>query len=100
MLRLLAPLAALAFIFLVYRAVGERCREDPSRRPWFIAGSVVALMAAGALVPWLLADLKPPWSESPSGILIYLGKGAVVGGLALVGLGALIGALWPGRSET
>jgi hypothetical protein len=48
---------------------------------------------AALLVPWLLADLDPPFSESPAGIFVYLGKAAIVGSLGLAGLGTLIGAL-------
>ena len=96
--RLILPLAAMAAIVVVaYRQTAKRCREVESRRPWFIAGSVAALVLAALLVPWLFADLDPPYSESPAGILVYLGRGAVVGLLGLGGLGALIGAIFPGR---
>jgi hypothetical protein len=99
-LRYLGPLAALALVFVVYRDVARRCRINPGHRPWFIVGAVCALVLAGLLIPWLLAKLNPPWSESPSGLLVYLGKAAVVGFLALTGTGALIGAVRPGRSDS
>jgi hypothetical protein len=58
---------------------------------------VGVLALAALLVPWLLAKLDPPYSESPAGIFVYLGKAAVVGSLALVGLGTLTGAIAAGR---
>lgn len=97
--RLLPLLAAIAFVVVVYRKVAARCRDDPSRRIRFIVGALAALGLGAALIPWVLADLKPPWSESPAGIFVYLGKAAVAGSLLLAGLGALIGALAPGRAD-
>ena len=94
--RLFLPAAAVAIVVVTYRKVAAQCRRVPSRRPWMIAASVAALASAGALVPWLLAKLNPPYSESPAGIFVQLGKLAVVGLLGLGGLGALIGAIRPG----
>lgn len=91
-----------AIVFLGYRDVRARCRRAPRLRPWFIGGSIATLGVAGVLVPWVLSDLKPPWSESPAGILVYLGKGMLVGVPGLVALGALAGAIgsgWPRRSD-
>lgn len=92
-------LGALAAIVVAgFRVAAAQCRQDPGRRPWFITASIVILCLAGLLVPWVLAKLDPPWSESPSGILVYLGKALVVGVPGLLALGALLGAILPGRS--
>jgi bacteriorhodopsin len=91
--RLLLPFAAVAIVIAGYRVVAAQCRRFPSRCRWFIIGSVAAIVVAGLLVPWFLAKLDPPFSESPAGVFVYLGKGAVVGLLGLGGLGALAGAL-------
>ena len=93
--------AVLAIVILAYRAVVVRCRRAPGRRPWFIVGSIATLCVAGLLVPWVLAKLNPPWSESPAGIFVYLGKALLVGVPGLVALGALAGAIaagWSARS--
>ena len=86
--RLVVLAVVLAIVVIGYRAVARRCREAPERRPWF-----VTLGVAAALVPWVLADLNPPWSESPAGIFVYLGKALVVGVPGLAALGGLAGAL-------
>jgi hypothetical protein len=98
--RLLLPLAAIAIVIVAYRTAAARCREAPRRRPWVITGSVGALGLAASLIPWLFADLEPPYSESPAGIFVYLGKALVVGFLGLGGLGALIGAIAPGHTRS
>ena len=69
----------------------------PSERPRFMIGAIVILCLAGLLVPWVLAKLDPPWSESPAGIFVYLGKALVVGVPGLMALGALAGAIAAGR---
>ena len=98
--RLLLPLIAIAIVVFSYRAAARRVRNVPRRRTGYIASAIVALVVAGLLVPWVLAKLNPPWSESPAGIFVYLGKAAIVGGLGLVGLGTLAGALVPGRADS
>jgi hypothetical protein len=94
-LQLLLPVAAIALVIVVFRAVAQRCGNDPTLRKWFAAAGMGALVIAAALIPWLLAKLKPPFSESPSGLFVILGKGIVVAGLCLVGLGSLLGATIP-----
>jgi hypothetical protein len=93
--RLLLPIAAMVVVVASYRAAAARCRRAPSRRAGYIVASLAALAVAASLVPWVLAKLDPPWSESPAGIFVYLGKAAVVGGRGLVALGTLAGALVP-----
>ena len=96
--RLVVLAVVLAIVVIGYRAVARRCREAPERRPWFVVASIVTLGVAAALVPWVLADLNPPWSESPAGIFVYLGKALVVGVPGLAALGGLAGAIFPGSS--
>ena len=97
--RFLLPFGALAIVIGGYQLAAAHCRRSPTRRPWFIIAAVAALVVAGLLVPWFLAKLEPPYSESPAGVFVYLGKGAVVGLLGLGGLGALIGALRSTRAS-
>ena len=97
--RLLPLFVAIAVVITGYRMSSARCRLVPSRRRWIILGSIGALVVAALLVPWVLAKLDPPWSESPAGIFVYLGKALIVGILGLGALGALIGAIAPGRSD-
>ena len=95
--RLVIPLAAaIAVVIVAYRTAAARC-EVPARRPWLTAASVAALGIAALLVPWLLAKLDPPYSESPAGIFVQLGTLAVVALLALGGLGTLLGSIAAGR---
>jgi len=96
--RLAVPLAAaIAIVVVAYRTAAARCREAPGRRPWLAVASVAAIGAAALLVPWLLSKLDPPFSESPAGIFVYLWRLAVVGLLALGGLGTLLGVIAAGR---
>lgn len=97
--RLLLPAAAIVVVVVTYRAAAAHCRRAPSHRAGYIVASVAALIVAALLVPWVLAKLNPPWSESPAGVFVYLGKAAVAGTLGLVGLGTLAGAIVPGRSD-
>ena len=89
--------ALVALVIVGYRATLLRCRRDPSRRRRFILLSIAMLGLAGLLTPWLLADLDPPWSESPAGILVYLGRAVIVVVPGLLALGALLGAMASGR---
>lgn len=96
--RLAVPLAAaIAVVIVAYRTAEARCREVPGRRPWLAVASVAAIGIAALLVPWLLSKLDPPYSESPAGIFVYLYRLAVVGLLALGGLGTLLGVVMAGR---
>jgi hypothetical protein len=91
--------ALVAIVAVGYRLVAARCRRVPSQRPRFIVGSIVILSIAGLLVPWVLAKLNPPWSESPAGIFVYLGKALLVFVPGLLALGGLAGAIVQGGSS-
>lgn len=97
--RLLVLSALVSIVIVGYRTVAARCRRVPSQRPWVIVGSIVILSLAGLLVPWVLAKLNPPWSESPAGIFVYLGKAFLVFVPGLLALGALAGAIVSGGSN-
>lgn len=90
-MRYLPLVLAFALAYGVARTVATRCHDTPERRGWFRAAGIAGLVIAAALVPWLFAKLKPPFSESPSGLFVILGKALIVGGLALSGVGAIIG---------
>ena len=93
--RLVPLFVAVAIVYGGYRAAATRCQRDPAQRRGIILGAIGTLALAGLLVPWLLADLDPPLSESPAGIFVYLGKAIIVGVPGLAALGALIGAVAP-----
>jgi len=99
MFRLLLLLLAIALFAVIYRFVAMGCGRKPALRLWFLAGGVIALCLAALLVPWVLAKLEPPWSESPAGLFVILGKLLVVGFLGLFALGALLGAAIPIRKR-
>jgi hypothetical protein len=63
-----------------------------------VLASIGALVLTALLVPWVFAKLKPPFSESPAGLFVILGRVLVAGAVGLVGLGTLLGALLPGSS--
>jgi len=89
-------IAAVAIVFMVARAVAIRCRNRPKRRRWYITAAIAALILTALLTPWVFAKLTPPFSESPAGVFVILGKVLIAGSVGLVGLGSLIGALLPG----
>jgi hypothetical protein len=97
--RLLPLFLAVAIVFGGYRVSATRCRRHPAQRPWIVLGAIGTLALAGLLVPWLLADLDPPLSESPAGIFVYLGKAIIVGVPGLGAFGALIGAVAPAADQ-
>jgi hypothetical protein len=99
MLRFLLPVVAIALVVVVYRVVALRCGRKPALRPRFIAGGVGTLCLAALLVPWVLAKLEPPLSESPAGLLVIFGKLLVVVLLGLVAVGTLLGAALPARNR-
>ncbi len=70
--RLLLPVAAIVVVVLSYRAAAARVRNAPQRRAGYIAGAIAALVVAALLVPWVLAKLNPPWSESPAAVPVLV----------------------------
>ena len=83
--------AAAAVAGLVFRAARRACRERPALRPLMILAALAALGAVAWSVPRLGA-LEPPFSESPAGILVVLGR-VLMAGLALVVALATIAAV-------
>ena len=86
-------------VVVAYRVVALRCGRKPALRLRFISGGVGTLCLAVLLVPWVLVKLKPPLSESPAGLAVILGKLLLVGFLALVAVGILLGAAFPARNR-
>lgn|SRR5262245_44993943 len=99
MLRILLLVAVIALVIVVSRVVVLRCGRNPALRRWFIAGGIGGLCLAALLVPWLLAKLEPPWSESPAGIFVYLGKFLVIAFLVVIAVGTLLGAALSARKR-
>jgi len=101
-LQYLLPLTGIWLVVRVYRAVALRCGERPSLRAWCFVLGIAGIGIAVALIQWLYKPLEPPWSESPSGIIILLWRFLVICAFALTGLGSLIGAAkpkYPRRAE-
>jgi len=68
------------------------CSERPGYRPVVVILAAITLVAVGLRIPGI-GDLEPPWSESPSGIFLIIGRFFVYGSLAATALGALVGAV-------
>jgi len=80
------------------RAVRGWCRLAPERRPWILAASIVTL----GVVTWILpkiGKLHPPWSESPSGLFLILGRGIILTVVASAALGGVAGAILSYRDQ-
>jgi protein-S-isoprenylcysteine O-methyltransferase Ste14 len=71
------------------RTVLRWSRAAPHWRPGIVVASVVVLGLVGVQVPGI-GDLNPPWSESPSGLLVIMGRVLVLGLLAAVALAAVV----------
>ena len=97
--RYLVLFAAIGVVVFVARASAAYCRSAPGRRRRLIVAALVLLGVCAALIPWVLAKLDPPLSESPAGIFVYLGKAALAGSFGLVGLGTLAGAMMSAKRQ-
>ena len=74
--------AGAAVAGLVFRVARRACRDRPALRPLLVLAALAALGAVAWSVPRLGA-LEPPFSESPAGILVGVGR-VLMAGLALV----------------
>ena len=99
MLRFVLLVTAIASVAVAYRLVALQCGRKPALRRRFIAGGLCTFCVAALLVPWVLAKLKPPLSESPAGVFVILGKLVVVGSLGLGAIGTIIGAALAERNR-
>lgn len=75
----------------VFRRVRSWCRTASARRPWLIGAAVGALALAAFLVPGA-AELDPPYSESPSGLLVIFVRIEVLGVVSSSALATLLAA--------
>ena len=94
----LTLLLGLAFGHQVFRVVRPACRSKPWLRPLLIVASLAALVLVGAAAP-RIGDLDPPFSESPAGIFVILGRVAVFGAVAVAALAAILAAVLPPAEE-
>lgn len=91
----LAALYAFWITRLAYLPSARLCRATPTWRAPCVVLGVAGMAVSGWLVPWI-AELRPPFSESPSGIFVILGKLLLVSTLAFASLGATLGGAFPG----
>lgn len=92
-MKALLPIGVIAFLIgmAVYDTVRGWCRLAPARRPWLIALSIITLGLVVTLAPGI-GKLKPPFSESPSGLFVILGRVAVLGLASVLAVATLLGA--------
>jgi hypothetical protein len=93
-----AMLLCLALGVWVYRIVRPACERRPWLRPLLILGSVGVLVLVGVAAP-RLGNLDPPFSESPAGIFVVLGRVVVWAACAVAALATILAAGLP-RSES
>lgn len=92
----LAILATGVFVVAAptWGAVRRRYRADPARRVWFVLGAIAGLVA----VVWYwprVGKLSPPWSESPSGLLIVIPQLIGTGAVTVASLTTLVAVFVP-----
>ena len=66
------------------------CR--PEKGSWLLTVSIVAPGVVAWITPKIF-ELHPPWSESPAGIFLILGRGIVLTVVASAALGGLAGTV-------
>jgi hypothetical protein len=93
-----ALLLCLAFGVWIYRIVRPACEPRPWLRPLLILASVGVLVVVGLAAP-RLGNLDPPFSESPAGIFVVLGRVIVWAAFAVAALATILAAGLP-RSES
>jgi hypothetical protein len=93
-----ALLLCLALGVWVYRIVRPACVGRPWLRPLLILGSVAVLVLVGLAAP-RLGNLDPPFSESPAGLFVILGRVIVWAAFAVAALATILAAGLP-RSES
>ena len=89
-MRILIYIGAIVLLIAVPvgRAVLRRCSSAPRYRPWIVVASLIALGVVVGLAPWV-GRLDPPYSESPSGIIVVSARGLALTILLSCALGAL-----------
>ena len=94
----LLALVALAVGIPIFRAARRRARGSGGSRAVMIAGALGVLGGATALWPWVF-HLEPPWSESPSGLILIVGRGVPVGLISVAAAATFLGAAFAGGSS-
>ena len=89
--KLVVAALVLAIFLAAFRAVRAHMRIHPGRRHWMVAAAIATLTGLVAIYTRIWA-LKPPFSESPSGLFVILGRLAAVVPMALAALATLVAA--------
>jgi hypothetical protein len=89
-------LAVLALVVLavgipIFRAARRRARRSGATRGLMVAGALGVLGGATVLWPWVF-HLEPPWSESPSGLILIIGRGVPLGLISIAAVAIFLGA--------
>jgi hypothetical protein len=87
----LVPVLTAVFVF---RRVRRWCEREDRRRPSLIAVSIAILCLVAALVPGVF-ELRPPYSESPSGLIVILARGEALGILGMAAVATMVAAVIP-----
>jgi hypothetical protein len=77
----------------VFRVARRRARRSGGIRALMIVGGLVVLGGATALWPWVF-HLEPPWSESPSGLILIVGRGVPLGLVSIAAAATFVGAVF------
>ena len=91
----LLALVVLAVSIPIFRAARRRARRSGATRGLMIVGALGLLGGATALWPWVF-HLEPPWSESPSGLFLIVGRGVPVGLTSVAAAATFLGAAFAG----
>ena len=94
----LLALVVLAMGIPIFRAARRRARRSGATRALMIAGALALLGGATALWPWVF-HLEPPWSESPSGLILIVGRGVPLGLISVASAATFLGAAFAGGSS-
>lgn len=87
----LVPVLTAVFVF---RRVRRWCEREDHRRPWLIAVSIAILCLVAALVPGVF-ELQPPYSESPSGLIVIFLRGEALAILGMAAVATMVAAAIP-----
>jgi hypothetical protein len=91
----LVALVALAVGTPIFRIARVWARRSATARVVMIAGSLGVVAYGVSLWSWI-GRLEPPFSESPSGLFVVVGRATVVGLGVVAAVATLLGAAFAG----